>query len=297
MRTGMPPDGSVGKGGPDGQAASAQTGAGASLRLAEIRIYPVKSCRGDTHTSARVEPRGLAGDRRWLIVDAGGRFLTQRELPRMALLAARNEPDGLTLGAPGLAPIQIAPPPLHATPRLVTIWRDTVAAVPAGPAADAWLSTALGLPCGLVHQADPRSRPVAPAYAAPGDVVSFADGFPLLLTTTSSLADLNARLPAPVEMLRFRPNLVIDGATPWAEDHWRRIRIGDASFRVPKPCDRCIITTIDPETGLRPNPEEPLRTLKTFRRDAAGRVLFGVNLVPDKCASVRVGDELTVEEA
>ncbi|MEJ0048220.1 MAG: MOSC domain-containing protein [Rhodospirillales bacterium] len=133
----------------------------------------------------------------------------------MALLAARNEPDGLTLGAPGLAPIQIAPPPLHATPRLVTIWRDTVAAVPAGPAADAWLSTALGLPCGLVHQADPRSRPVAPAYAAPGDVVSFADGFPLLLTTTSSLADLNARLPAPVEMLRFRPNLVIDGATPW----------------------------------------------------------------------------------
>jgi uncharacterized protein YcbX len=256
------------------------------MRLAEIRIYPVKSFRGDTFASAEVEPRGLAGDRRWLVVDAAGRFLTQRELPHMAVVGARNEPGGVALS--------VAIPPPGAAARYVTIWRDTVAAVPAGAEADAWLTSALGVPCSLVHQADPSSRPIAPAYAAQGDVVSFADGFPLLLTTTASLADLNRRLRAPVPMLRFRPSLVIEGAPPWAEDNWHRIRIGAAVFRVPKPCDRCIIPTIDQETGSRPDPEEPLRTLKTFRRDSSGRVLFGMNLVPEVCGAVRVGDAVEV---
>jgi uncharacterized protein YcbX len=265
------------------------------MRLAEIRIYPVKSLRGEAHASAAVEPRGLAGDRRWMVVDEAGRFLTQRELHHMALVTARNETVGLTLSAPNLPPILVPIPRHDAAPRRVTIWRDTVDAVPAGPEADAWLASALGVPCSLVYQADPASRPVAPDYAAPGDVVSFADGYPLLVITTASLADLNARLPAPVPMQRFRPNLVVDGALPWAEDHWRGIRIGTALFRVPKPCDRCIIPSIDQESGLRPNPEEPLHTLKSFRRDATGRVLFGVNLVPQTCGIVRVGHEVEVE--
>jgi len=265
------------------------------MRLAEIRIYPVKSLRGDAHASAAVEPRGLAGDRRWLVVDAQNRFLTQRELPHMATVAARNEPGGLALTAPDRPPLFVPMPPPDAAPRQVTIWRDTVEAVPAGPEAESWLTDALGVPCSLVYQANPASRPVAPAYAAPGDVVSFADGFPLLVTTTASLADLNARLSTPLPMLRFRPNLVIEGARPWAEDHWHRIRIGTASFRAPKPCDRCSIPSIDQETGHRPDPEEPLRTLKKFRRDNTGRVLFGMNLVPETFGTVRVGDEVKVE--
>jgi uncharacterized protein YcbX len=264
------------------------------MRLAEIRIYPVKSLRGDAHASAVVEPRGLAGDRRWLVVDEADRFLTQRELPHMATVAARNEPGGLALTAPGRPPIFVPIPPADATPRLVTIWRDTVDAVVAGPEAERWLTGALGVPCTLVYQANPASRPVNPAFAAPGDVVSFADGYPLLVTSTASLSDLNARLLAKVPMLRFRPNLVVEGAHPWAEDDWQRIRIGAASFRVPKPCDRCGIPSIDQETGLRPDPEEPLRTLKTFRRDASGRVLFGMNLVPETLGSVQVGDAVEV---
>jgi uncharacterized protein len=262
------------------------------MRLAEIRIYPVKSLRGGAHASAAVEPRGLAGDRRWLVVDAANRFLTQRELPRMATIAARNEPPGLALSAPDRPPIFVPIPPPDAAPRQVTIWRDTVEAVPAGPEAESWLTTTLGVPCALVYQANPASRPVSPAHAAPGDVVSFADGYPLLATSTASLSDLNARLPNPVPMARFRPNLVIEGAAPWAEDHWHRIRIGAALFRVPKPCDRCIIPSIDQETGLRPDPEEPLRMLKTFRRDATGRVLFGVNLVPETLGIIHADDEV-----
>jgi uncharacterized protein YcbX len=265
------------------------------MRLAEIRIYPVKSLRGDAHASAAVEPRGLAGDRRWLVVDEADCFLTQRELPHMATVAARNEPGGLTLSTPGRPPIFVPIPPPDAAPRQVTIWRDTVEAVPAGPEAESWLTGALGEPCSLVYQANPTARPVNPAFAAPGDVVSFADGYPLLATTTASLEDLNARLPAPVPMPRFRPNLVIEGAAPWAEDHWRRIRVGAALFRTPKPCDRCSIPSIDQETGLRPDPEEPLRTLKTFRRDATGRVLFGVNLVPETLGIIRVGDKVELE--
>jgi uncharacterized protein YcbX len=264
------------------------------VRLAEIRVYPVKSLRGDAHPAAAVERRGLQGDRRWLVVDEAGRFLTQRELPHMALIAARSEPGGLALSTPGLPPVFVAFPPWDVATRQVTIWRDKVAATPADADTNAWLTLALGLPCALVYQADPESRPLSPVYAVPGDVVSFADGYPLLAATTASLADLNARLPTPLPMDRFRPNLVIEGAVPWAEDHWRRIRVGTALFRVPKPCDRCIIPSIDQATGLRPDPEEPLRTLKTFRRDATGRVLFGINLVPEAAGYVRVGDDVEV---
>jgi uncharacterized protein YcbX len=267
-----------------------------TAHLAEIRIFPVKGLHGGTDDSAVVEPRGLAGDRRWMVVDEPGRFLSQRELPRMALLSARIVAGGITLAAAGRAPLFVATPTQgHA--RAVTVWDDTVAALPAGRAAGAWLSEALGAACTLVFQADAASRPVRPDHAAPGDVVSFADGFPILLGAAESLADLNARLARRVPMLRFRPNLVVEGAPAWAEDGWRRVRIGGAVFRVVKACDRCIVTTIDPDTGDRPDPEEPLRTLKTFRRDAGGRVYFGQNLVPERCGTIRVGDAVEVLEA
>ncbi len=261
----------------------------AEVRLAEIWTYAVKSGCGQEREAAVVEAAGLDGDRRWMVVDEAGRFLSQRERPRMALLVARLEAGGLWLEAPGAGSL-LVPQPVCGAARTVTVWRDKVSAADGGEAAAAWLSRALGAACRLVFQADAASRAVAEPYAVAGDVVSFADGFPILLTSVESLADLNARMAVPVGMSRFRPNLVVQGAPAWAEDGWARVRIGDTVLRVAKPCDRCVVTTIDQATGERPDPEEPLRTLKTFRRDARGRVLFGQNLVPEAGGVIRVGD-------
>ena len=267
------------------------------MRLAEIHIYPVKSLRGDAHASAEVEPRGLAGDRRWLVVDEADRFLTQRELPHMATVAARNEPDGLALSAPDRPPIFIPIPPPDAAPRQVTIWRDTVEAVPAGPEAESWLASVLGVPCALVFQANPASRPVNPAFAVPGDVVSFADGYPLLITSVSSLDALGDWLvetgDEPVPMNRFRPNAVIAGTPAWAEDDWHRVRIGAVTFRVAKPCGRCQVTTTDQFTGERGR--QPLRMLG-LRRKFGQSLVFGQNVIPEAPGTIEVGDPVGIIE-
>ncbi len=237
----------------------------------------------------------MADDRRWMVVDARGRFLTQREQPRLALVAAQPIPSGLRLETAGASPLKVALPPPEGEQLPVVVWRDTVAAVPAGAAADAWLSAVLGIACRLVHMPDPgRARPVDPAFGRPGDHVSFADGFPLLVTTAASLADLNRRLPGPVPMNRFRPNLVVDGGGAWDEDRWSRIRIGSVAFRIVKDCARCAVTTVDQDTAVRSADTEPLRTLATFRRKAGGRVIFGQNLVPEHEGAVRVGDAVEV---
>jgi hypothetical protein len=186
------------------------------------------------------------------------------------------------------------PAPDAKTPT-VTVWRSTLPAATATETAALWLSDILGRPCHLVFMADPASRPVDPAYAQPHDTVSFADGFPVLLASTASLDDLNTRLANPVPIGRFRPNLVVSNAVPWAEDAWRRIRIGDVVFRLPKPCTRCIVTTVDQQTGERPDPQEPLRTLATFRRGAGG-VMFGQNMVPEAPGRISVGDTVHVLE-
>jgi uncharacterized protein YcbX len=264
------------------------------LRLAEIRIFPVKGLRGQVLEAAEVTAAGLAGDRRWMVVDGRGRFLSQRELPGMALVQARLLVNGISLAADGAREVFVAVPSAGASGCEVVIWRDTVPALDAGDAAAAWLAHVLGVGCRLVYLADATARAVNSDYGAAGDVVSFADGYPVLLTSAASLAALNSALAAPVEMLRFRPNLVIEGAPAWAEYEWRHVRIGAAAFRVVKPCDRCVVTTIDPETGLQPDAAEPLHTLKLFRRDARGRVLFGQNLVPDGGGTLRLGDAVEV---
>jgi uncharacterized protein YcbX len=268
-----------------------------AARLADIRIFPVKSLAGDAQARAAVWPWGLAGDRRWMVVDPAGRFLSQRAHPRMALLHAALRDGALVLSAPGLAPLEVGQGAARAA-CLVRVWRDIVAAEDAGDAAAQWLGAALGVACRLVHLADPGARKLRAAYAAhAAEAVSFADGFPVLLASVDSLAEVNARLARPVPMLRFRPNLVVAGAAAWAEDGWRRIRIGEAVFRVAKPCDRCVITTRDPGTGLQPDGDEPLRTLATFRRDAGGGIMFGQNLVPERTGAIRVGDAVEVLEA
>ena len=163
--------------------------------------------------------------------------------------------------------------------------------------ASAWLTRVLGTPCTLVHQSDAASRPVTPDLARPGDVVSLADGFPLLVTTTTSLADLNRRLAMPVPMDRFRPNLVIEGAVPWAEDGWPHILAGLVRLRLASPCSRCKVTTLDQQTGETPARTEPLKTLGTFRRDGDGRITFGWNAIPEQAGTMIVGDPVTLPDA
>lgn len=270
-------------------------------QLTAINRFPVKSCRGEAVDAAVVEPWGLAGDRRWMVVDDEGTVITAREVNRLVLLHPEITASGLRITAPDLPALEVATPdPAIQVP--VAIWSSLLDAVPAGPEADAWFGKALGRPARLVHLDDPRKRPTSPDFSEPGDRVSFADGYPLLVATEESLAALNDVVLAssatgrePLPMTRFRPNVVVAGVEPWAEDDWRRIRIGDAVFRAVKGCARCVLTTIDPDTADRG--KEPIASLAKVRR-WDGATWFGVNLVPDTPGvTIRVGDEVEVLDA
>lgn len=264
------------------------------LIVSELNIYPVKSLGGIALQRAEVERFGLHPDRRWMVVDANGRYLTQREQSRMCLIQPEPIDDGLRLRAPGMDALQLSHAP-DMPSREVTVWNDRVEAEDCGDEAARWLSRFLGIDCRLVHFLDHGQRAVDPAYARPGDVTAFSDGFPLLLITQASLDDLNGRLDEAVPMRRFRPNLVIAGSTPYAEDTWKRLRIGDLTFRVAKPCSRCVITTIDPATGERHPDAEPLRTLASYRM-RNNKIYFGQNLIADGEGRLAVGQAVEVIE-
>lgn len=264
--------------------------------VSELHIFPVKGLAGTDPGQVSVEPWGLEHDRRWMVVDASGQFLTQRTVPCIATVRATATQGCLSLDKTGMDRIDIANPSAGAERVPVTVWRDTFLAAPAGDDAHAWISAALGHKCRLVHMHDTAARPINPAFSRPGETVSFADGYPVLLTSRDSLADLNARLAQPVPISRFRGNIVIAGAPAWAEDTWRRIRIGGATFRVAKPCARCIVTTIDQATGERPDRAEPLRTLGRFRQNEHG-IMFGQNLIPETPGRIAIGDRVEVLEA
>ncbi len=264
------------------------------MKLTEINIYPIKSTRRIALNESEVLPRGLPWDRRWMLVDTGGKFMTARKYPSLAVVNTHLDGVSLRVSVNGktelVLPLQVQDSDLTK----VTIWRDQCDAVPAGREADEWFSDYLGVECHLVRMTDDLVRGVDPDYGRPGDEVSFADGFPLLLISEASLKDLNTRLEQPVSMRRFRPNLVVDGDLPYAEDNWRRIRIGEVEFEGVKNCSRCIFTTIDPDTGVKDPGSEPLRTLSTYRRRPEGGVYFGQNLIPRSAGVVRVGDEVEV---
>lgn len=262
--------------------------------LSAIHVYPVKSCAPLSPVEAMVEARGFVGDRRWMIVDANGKFLTARAHPRLTLIHAVPCADGgLDLAAPGLRPLRLVPP--QAGPRTAaTIWRDRVDVLPA-PDADAWISAFLQLPARFVFMDAQCARAVDPAYAQAGDEVSFADGFPFLLITQAALEALNDKLQSPLPMQRFRPSMVVAGTAPHAEDGWKRIRVGTVEFEVVKPCIRCVLTTVDFERGQFDPSGEPLRTLIGYRRTPAG-VAFGQNLIARGSGVLRVGDCVEVLE-
>jgi uncharacterized protein YcbX len=261
--------------------------------LAAITIFPVKSTAGLALDRALVEPRGLAHDRRWMVVDDGGRFITGRQVPALVLIAAAPRDGGIVLSAPGQPPLHVPAPTAGAARRPVVVWKDTVDAVSAGDAASAWLRVVLGRSAHLVAMDAAAHRTVDRGYAQQDDEVSFADGFPLLLVGQASLDALNARLAQAVPMARFRPNLVVAGGAPHAEDGWRRVRVGAVAFDVVKPCTRCVFTTVDPQHGTFDPSGEPLQTLKTYRRTPAG-VTFGMNLIARGTGAVAVGDPVAV---
>lgn len=265
------------------------------MRLSALYRYPLKSARGESLDSSPLGLLGLEGDRRWMLVEPGsGRFLTQRLLPHMSQLSALyNGEGGLSLSASGLAPLDVALPGAEENLRGVTVWRDSLRVPDAGDAAATWLSKFIGRPCRLVQVPAERARQVDTAYAQPGDRVAFSDGFPLLLIGQASLDDLSSRVGRPLAMQRFRPNLVIEGSEPYAEDGWKRIRIDGIEFEVAKGCSRCIMTTIDPQTGERGADREPLTTLKAYR-EREGEVYFGQNLLPRGAGTLRVGATVEV---
>lgn len=266
------------------------------LRLSSIYRFPMKSAQGESLQRAELDSLGLVGDRRWMLVDASnGRFFTQRAMPHMSQLSALwNAEGGLTLKAEGLQPLDVPVPGADAEMRGAFIWSDNMYVPDAGDEAAEWLSGFLGKACRLVHVPQDRARDI-PGSLSPEEKVGFADGYPLLLIGQASLDDLSSRVGRPLEMLRFRTNLVVEGSEPYAEDSWKRIRIGGVEFGVVKGCTRCILTTIDPASGERSADREPLTTLKTYRQ-REGEVYFGQNLINRGVGEVAVGMEIEVLE-
>jgi len=265
-----------------------------------LAYYPVKGCAGIALPEARAEVTGLrtgqARDREWMVVDAGGRFVTQRDCPALALVRIVPTARGLTLHAPGQADLDVPAPAGPA--RDVVIWRDTVGGVDAGDAAAAWLGARIARDVRLVRFDSARERPCDPERVGDsGAHTLFSDAYPVLVIGRASLDALNRRfaqrgLP-PLPMERFRPNVVLAGLEPHDEDHVSTIETDEVTLRLVKPCTRCTVTTVDPATGERG--DEPLATLAGYRMDERwGGITFGMNAIVERAGAIRVGDRARV---
>ena len=259
--------------------------------LTEIHIYPIKSTKGISLQSGLVERRGIQFDRRWMVVDKAGMFLSQRDHPRLALVSTKIDSEVLQVKAAGMQTLEL-PMKQKSDERVqVQVHDDITKGVYAGEEAGNWFSNFLGVSCRVVFMPEKILRLVDTGYARDGDIVSFADAFPLLLISQASLDDLNSKLAIPVPMNRFRPNIVISGCDAFDEDKWKEIRVGETVFYVIKPCARCVTTTVDQSTGVQG--KEPLVTLSKYRK-VDGQVLFGQNVIPEKRGMLRVGDIVEV---
>lgn len=257
-----------------------------SLHLASIHVYPVKSLGGFAVQEARLTDRGLEHDRRWMLVDEQGTFMTQRELASMACLHCSPLPSGFRVtdlrnGSTIELPWSLAEGERHK----VSVWSDVLSALHGEAAWDAWFSASLERPVRLMYMPNASKRCTDGRYAK--GLTSLSDGFPYLIVSQASLDELNTRLSAPIGMERFRANLAVAGGTAFQEDAWSNIQIGDARFQLVKPCARCVVITTDQRTGERS--KEPLRTLATYR-SKGNKVLFGMNAVGDVSGALRVGD-------
>jgi uncharacterized protein YcbX len=262
--------------------------------VSELLIYPIKSCYRVSVSCANAEPRGFEHDRRWMIVDASNEFVSQRTVRKLATLRAHISSRGLVLRAPNLDPISVEIPSKPDQPVIARIWNDVCETWPSDEKTDDWIASFLEFKARLVYMPETTQRRVNPQFASNGEIVSFADGFPYLLASSASLQNLNAQLESPVPIHRFRPNIVISGAPPFAEDNWKLIQIGDVRFRSARPCIRCGVTCTDQESGtLRGG--EPLKTLTKFH-PIDGRPAFAQNLIALHRGVIKQGDAITVIE-
>jgi uncharacterized protein YcbX len=300
------------------------------MNVSEINIYPVKSLKGTGLSESLVEKRGLRFDRRWMLTDPDGMFFTQRQVPKMATITVRVESGELRVETDSAGVMSVPFEPDRGSYQNVIVWQSEVNGLVYNGQVSEWFSDALGRKCQLVLMPESSERHVNQHFDSGDDIVSFADGYPLLLANEASLEELNERIAAnaelpprpaatppkqggelfePIPMNRFRPNVVVSEAEPFAEDTWKKIKIGETIFRVPKPCARCVIPTIDQDRGEFDG-KEPSKTLATFRRtrqvypdtfEAYGfqgnEVLFATNLIPENPGEVlRLGDTVEVLE-
>ncbi|NOT10536.1 MAG: MOSC domain-containing protein [Methylococcaceae bacterium] len=260
-------------------------------QLSGIFIYPVKSLAGIPVTHWNVMATGLQYDRKWMLVDGSGQFLSQRALPKMALIKTALTEHHLTVSAPNKPDLSISLNAANGPAIKSIIWHDQCVASHVSLEADAWFSNFLGQNCRLVYQPETAIRQVDPQFAHPSDQTAFSDGFPFLVISENSLVSLNAAMQLNLTMARFRPNLIISGCPAYAEDSWREISIGAIDFRLPKPCSRCIVPTIDPDTAE--TGKEPLATLNKLRK-WQNKVYFGQNALHDQCGILTVGATVRV---
>lgn len=304
------------------------------MQISEINIYPIKSLKGISLDSSLVEERGLQYDRRWMLTDPAGMFFTQREVPRMATISVAVESGELRVASKTSGEMSIPFEPDTGDRQTVTIWQSVCEGLVYGGEVSEWFSDVLGTNCRLVYMPDSSRRGVNELFNSGNDIVSFADGYPLLVIGEASLADLNERLAnnfseipprhrsgdtppqkggelfEPLPMNRFRPNIVVYGSDAFAEDRWKSICVGEAIFRGTKPCERCVVTTVDQQLG-KFDGKEPLKTLASYRLakmvmpdhlEALGlnetAVLFGQNLIAESAgATVNVGDRVEILES
>ena len=254
------------------------------MHLTTLSTYPVKSMRGIHLNSAPITPLGLPHDREWLLATPEGQFLTARKLPQLLLWQAHNLPNGLKLIAPNGESFTLEH---HSLPHLapVTVWKDQFLAYHGNTAADEWLSQQLHTPCRLFWLGKTSQRILNHSQTS----LSFADSAPFLLTSEASLHALNSQLDTPIEMARFRANLVIDGTTPYAEESWKHIRIGEITFELFKPCTRCVMTTVDLHTAQKHPQQQPLATLARTRR-----AIFGINMIALNTGTLHINDPVEI---
>lgn len=271
-----------------------------TLTVSYLYIYPIKSTKGISLPHANVDKLGLAFDRRFVISDNAGQFITARTEPTLCLVNSTLTEQGLILSAPNMSTLTLSYDDFTNQYKNVTVWGDNIAGQLCSTKANLWFTNYLKRPCQLLYFGEASSRKKQ-SNTDNARNLAFADSYPLLLISQASLDDLNQRLLAnnqrTVSMTQFRPNIVIDNCLPFAEDGWQTVRIGEIEFRVSKPCERCIFTTVNPENGIKDPQQQPLKTLKKYRKTSNGEVFFGQNLIPLTSGNIKQGDKLTVSKS
>lgn len=269
------------------------------MKLSEINIYPVKSLTGFSLEQSVVERQGLAKDRLLMLVDKNGLFITQRKHHRLALVSTQINDNVITVKAPDCSNLHLKQSSFTLTSQLVTLWKDECYVLVANEKINQWFSNYLKIEVKLVKYVKEHPRQSDHRYSSKNDIVSFADGYPLLVISRASLDDLNLKLTQQskptVTLSHFRANIIVDGSDAFAEDDWKVIKIGDVIFDAVKPCSRCILTTIDPTTGEKNMEREPLNTLAQYRK-VAGGVMFGMNLIPRREGVITLNDKVFILE-